>query len=154
MQSALETSLRLVAEHTQNIEGSWWIIGSTAALLSGFTDFDPDDVDLFGSTETMSAFVRSFGVEPASGALHFQFRSMPYQRISLPDTTPIEIMGNLEVVTAGRWHHLSVTTRVEVTGFGTPLWIPSVREQIAIFELFGRPKDLAKAKILKRGLMA
>jgi hypothetical protein len=148
MSPALEKALRLVAEHGSRIEGNWWVIGSTAALLAGYSHFDPDDVDVFGSTETMNAFVKSFGSERFEAPDHHQFRSMPYQRIALPDFTPIEVMGGLEILNNGQWQKLSITTRIEISGFGAPLWIPSVEEQIAIFEMFGRPKDLAKAAVL------
>jgi hypothetical protein len=152
MSSALEKALRLVAKNGAEITGEWWIIGSTAARLSGFDQFEPDDVDVFGNTETMNAFVKSFGCELSKAPDHHQFRSVPYQRITLPETTPIEVMGGLEVCKQQKWQKLSITTRIEISGFGAPLWIPPLEEQIAIFELFGRPKDLAKAVILNNAL--
>jgi hypothetical protein len=148
MSPALEKALRLVAQHGSWLESDWWVIGSTAALLDGNKQFDPDDVDVFGSTETMNAFVKSFGCELSEAPDHHQFRSMPYQRIALPDSTPIEVMGGLEVLNNGQWQKLLITTRIEISGFGAPLWIPTVEEQIAIFEMFGRPKDLEKAAVL------
>ena len=97
----------------------------------------------------MTAFVQSFGFEPVSASSHHQFKSTPYQRIQFPDAVPIEVMGGLEISTGGDWNRLDLKTRLPVSGFGAPLWIPSIEEQIAVFELFGRPKDLAKAKILR-----
>ena len=149
MTSTLEAALRLVAANGANIAGEWWIIGSTAALLAGCHVFEPDDVDVFGSTETMREFVKSFGSEADDAPSHKQFRSMPYQRIHLPHATPIEVIGGLEVLFEGHWQRLLIKSRNEISGFGAPLWIPSVKEQIRIFELFGRPKDLAKAKTLR-----
>ncbi len=149
MPPALAKALQLVAQHGAQIEGDWWIIGSTAGLLAGIEGFIPDDVDLFGSTNVMTAFVKSFGLEPVSSPSHHQFKSTPYQRIKLLDATPIEVMGGLEISTGGDWNRLDLKTRLPVSGFGAPLWIPSIEEQIAVFELFGRLKDLAKAKILR-----
>jgi hypothetical protein len=148
MSPALEKALRLVAVHGSRIEGNWWVIGSIAALLAGSSQFDPDDVDVFGNTETMNAFVKFFGCELSEAPDHHQFRSMPYRRIALPDSTLIEVMGGLEVLNNGQWQKLLITTRIEISGFGAPLWIPAAEEQIAIFEMFGRPKDLAKAAVL------
>jgi hypothetical protein len=149
MEPALEIALRLVAANGSQISDDWWIIGSTAALLAGCDAFEPDDIDLFGSTQAMSAFVKSFGKPAFSGPLHTQFRSMPYQRVIEPAAKPIEVMGGLEVFHGGKWRKLQIKSRVPVAGFGAPLWIPAVEEQIAIFQLFGRPKDLAKATALR-----
>lgn len=151
MPSALENALRLVAQHGQKIEGDWWIIGSTAALLAGFDDFQPADIDLVGSFEVMTAFVEAFGCKPVQTFDHQQFRSNPFQRVQRFGVVPIEVMGGLEVFANGHWNRLVLKTRIEISGFGSSLWIPSVDEQIAVLELFGRPKDLAKAKVMQVG---
>ncbi|MGL4405087.1 MAG: hypothetical protein ACRCT6_04950, partial [Notoacmeibacter sp.] len=117
--------------------------------MAGFNAFDPEDVDLFGSTSVMHSFLQSFGQKTVISPEHHQFRSMPYQRITIPNAKSIEVMGNLRVLTNGLWQPLVLQTRIPVSGFGAPLWIPSVEEQISVFELFGRPKDLEKAKILR-----
>ena len=149
MSRELQKALSLVAARGAQIAGDWWIIGSTAALLSGFNAFEPDDVDLFGHCDVMTAFVRALGHEPVASPNHHQFKSTPYHRIKFPGATPIEVMGGLEVLCAGQWQSLSIKSRVEISGFGAQLWVPSIEEQIAIFHLFGRPKDLAKAAILR-----
>ena len=149
MSPELIKALHLVAKHGAEIQGDWWIIGSTAALLAGVDSFNPDDVDLFGKSEVMTAFLRPFGHEPVSTPNPHQLKSNPYQRITVPNATPIEVMGGLEVFSEGHWRNLVVKTRLKVNGFGAPLWVPSMLEQVTIFEMFGRPKDLAKAAILR-----
>lgn len=97
----------------------------------------------------MSAFVSAFGQESIISTDHQHFRSNPYQRILITDATPIEVMGSLEVFDGMSWQSLQISSRVEIHGFDKPLWIPDTEDQIRIFELFGRPKDLAKAVILR-----
>jgi hypothetical protein len=149
MSPDLTKALVLVAKHCSHIKGEWWIIGSTAARLAGCEAFDPEDVDIFGSTDVLNALLKSFACEKLASATHHQFRSDPYQRISLPGALPIEVMGGLEIFKDGRWNALTLQTRISVSGYGPLLWIPSVQEQITVFERFGRRKDLEKAEILR-----
>ncbi|WP_420961329.1 hypothetical protein [Brucella sp. IR073] len=137
----LERTLAAIAEAAPDGAEDWWIIGSTAMHLSGYTDVAPDDVDIFASRETAMGFLRYWKVEPAVPKTHPQFRSDPFTSIYLPGCLRIELMGNLEVKHGEAWKSLRLVTREKVHG----VYIPSSEEQVAIFRLFGREKDLDKA---------
>lgn len=144
----LVISLRALLEAVADAD-DWWLIGSTAACLSG-ADFTPEDVDVFGSSATMAAIVGHFGGASTTGTSGERFRSQPFCRIAISGGLPIEVMGDLEVKSNEAWDRLRIHSRVAIaTPVGT-VYVPDLDEQVAIFELFGRDKDLAKAAILRR----
>ena len=126
----------------------WWIIGSAALVLSGVVSVIPDDIDVVASGECLHRLLGRMNIAAVKPRQHERFRSNPYQRIVLPGQTPIELMGNLEVDTGGGFQPLVIHGRKKVSIEGMPLFIPPVAEQIEIFRLFGRDKDLAKAALL------
>lgn len=129
--------------------GDWWLIGSTAARLSG-AELVPEDIDVFGSSSAMTAIVTHFGGAWLSGTPGARFRSQPFCRLTVAGGLPIEVMGDLEVKSGEIWQKLRIHSRIAVATEAGTVYIPSLDEQIAIFELFGRDKDLAKAAILRR----
>ena len=58
---------------------------------------------------------------------------------------PLEVMGDLEVMTAEGWRPLQVLDDTIVGFDAHAVRVPTFAEQQRIFTLFGRPKDLAKA---------
>ncbi len=126
----------------------WWLIGSAAAHLSGI-DLEPQDVDVFGGRATIERFLANLGVVTQAGSQSDRFRSTPFQSLSVENGLPLEFMGDLHVRDGDEWHPLRLTTRVSVnTPYGR-VYMPSLAEQKAVFELFGRPKDLAKAAMIR-----
>ena len=62
---------------------------------------------------------------------------------------PVEVMGGLEVVGANGWETVQVDEIVSVNFFGLVMYVPSVTEQLRILKLFGRPKDVQRARLLE-----
>ena len=149
MPPELLLSLRALLNSPLKDAGDWWLIGSTAARLSG-ADLMPEDIDVFGSSAAMTAVVAHFGGASSNGTSGERFRSQPFCRITVPTGLPIEVMGGLEVQSNGIWQKLRIASRIAVATEAGTVYVPSLDEQIAIFELFGRDKDLAKAAILRR----
>ena len=147
--SQLLVSLRALLTSPLKDAGDWWLIGSTAARLSG-ADLVPEDIDVFGPAAAMTAIVNHFGGASLSGTPGERFRSQPFCRLTVADGLPIEVMGDLEVKSEGIWQKLHIESRVAVATPAGTVYVPSLDEQIAIFELFGRDKDLAKAAVLHR----
>jgi hypothetical protein len=124
---------------------TWCLIGSTAALLAG-AEVGVTDVDVLvsrGDAErliTQWASMREEAHEPADAE---RFRSL-FARFRFPGM-PVEIMGGLELngvpVSTGR------LTLVGVDGLAVP--VPSVADQIRIFESLGRNKDRQRAAALR-----
>ena len=126
----------------------WWLIGSTALMLSGI-DVEPQDVDVLASTATINAFIANLGGGVVLGSANERFRSQPFCRVEVEGGLPIELMGDLEVQSRGNWQALEVTTRVPIETETGTVFVPTLDEQAAIFTLFGRPKDLAKAELIR-----
>lgn len=128
----------------------WWIIGSTAAHLAGAPEIVPHDVDVLASVRDVDAFVARHGealdrsTVPADGA---RFRSR-FARFTFAPL-PVELMGALEVDAGDGWQavHVAATRWLDCGGYAVP--VPSRAEQLRLFELFGRDKDLAKARLLR-----
>ncbi|ESQ92969.1 hypothetical protein ABAC460_01590 [Asticcacaulis sp. AC460] len=142
----LEVSLsRIVAAAPD--AGDWWLIGSVAARLLGI-DLEPQDVDVLGSRATIEAFAGNLGGGVVAGSGSDRFRSTPFVRVEIDGGLPVELMGDLHVNSDG-WLPLKVKTRVAVATVAGVVYVPSLTEQAEIFETFGRPKDLEKARLIR-----
>ena len=62
----------------------------------------------------------------------------------------IEVMAGLEVRDGGDWADVQFGSRRPVFIDDTPLFVPDIRDHIALYRLFGRPKDLARVEQLER----
>ncbi|MNY37180.1 hypothetical protein D3C86_1717230 [compost metagenome] len=65
------------------------------------------------------------------------------------NTFDLEVMGDLAVNTQNGWHNLRINEYLTVNIAGLSLRIPTLLEQYRVFKLFGRPKDLHKAQLIK-----
>jgi len=59
-------------------------------------------------------------------------------------------MAGLEVRDGGDWADVQFGSRRPVFVDDTPLFVPDIRDHIALYRLFGRPKDLARVEQLER----
>lgn len=145
----LHAALREIAAAAPPGRDDWWIIGSAALVLAGIDDIEPADVDLLGSTPTIRGFLDGWGVAPPEPKPGQRFRSEHYRRIDRPGALAIETMGDLEVLSDGGWQKVRPETRIAVAIGGATVFIPALPEQLAILRLFGREKDLAKARLVE-----
>ena len=114
--------------------------------LAGVRGLEPPDVDVVSTPDGAAALLDRLGgqvVVAASG----QFRSRVFGK-DLDGPLPIEVMGGLEVATADGWTPVTLHTRRGVASPAGDLWIAEPAEQADICRLFGRPKDLARARPL------
>ena len=147
MTPALAQSLeRIIAAAPEGRD--WWLIGSAAAHLSG-VDLSPADVDIVGGRETIEAFLARLGPANAKPSENGRFRSTPFCCIPVFGGLDIELMADLHVLSSGVWQPLILTTRVTLETEHGLVFVPALTEQVAVFELFGRPKDLAKAAMVR-----
>ena len=128
---------------------TWCLIGSTAALLAG-AEVGVSDVDVLvsrGDAErliTQWASIREEAHEPVDAE---RFRSL-FARFLFPGM-PVEIMGGLELNGTTGWEPVQ-TGRLMLIGVdGMAVPVPSVADQIRIFESFGRNKDRLRATALR-----
>ena len=128
----------------------WWLIGSTAMHLAGEVDAFPHDVDVLTSERDADAFIArhrellEHEYRPADGE---RFRSR-FARFGF-SPLPVELMGGLQVRREGEWLPVRIesTRMIDCAGHSIP--VPTLAEQLRLFEWFGRAKDLDKARGLR-----
>lgn len=127
----------------------WCVIGSTAALLLG-AEVSAADVDVLTSRADAASLMlhwaqrrESSFVPPDAG----QFRSH-FARFRFPGA-PVEVMGALELHVADRWQVVLPGKLVLAGVNGLAVPVPSIEDQIRLFESFGRPKDVQRVAALR-----
>ncbi len=149
MDARLETGLFRLLELLDGEQEPWWIIGSTAMVLSGIEGIVPEDIDVVAEGDMLRRVLAKAGVTEVAPKPHNQFRSNPYARIPVAGGADIEVQGDLELFENGAWTRLNFASRVPVPLGNATLYVPCLDEQVRIFRRFGRAKDLMKAALLK-----
>lgn len=141
----LVETLDRVAQGSEGLAEPWWVFGSAAMALAGVRGLDPPDVDLVTTPTGAAELLERLGgrVVVAGSGL---FRSELFGRC--PGPLPIEVMARLEVATAQGWTPINLRSRRRIAWPGGELWIAEPGEQAEICRLFGRPKDLERARLL------
>lgn len=129
----------------------WVVIGSAACALAGAA-VEVADLDLLTSTADAE---RLIALWPSRLDTHYvpagadRFRSR-FARFMFPGIDmPLEVMGGLALQDADGWQPVQVNKTMHVTVADVAVAIPSCDEQIRILKSFGRPKDLARAELLR-----
>lgn len=125
----------------------WWVIGSTALALSGI-DVAPRDVDVFAASDVIEA-ARAVLDVPAVPSGSDRFRSSPYFQFCPEGGVDIDFMGGLQVCSNGKWIGLQIETVSPLRCGNSTIFLPTLDEQVRILNLFGRPKDLARAALIE-----
>jgi hypothetical protein len=129
---------------------SWCLIGSAAARLLG-AEVGVADIDVLVSRADAQVLAsrwadrRDASYVPADGD---RFRSH-FARFRFPGM-PVELMGGLEHDTDEGWRAVSPGRLVLVGLEGLAVPVPSLDDQIRIFESLGRDKDRVRAGALRR----
>lgn len=150
MSPKLQAGLSELGRLMNDVQSPWWIIGSTALVLSGVANIEPDDIDVVSDGETLRTILHKNSITVEAIDAHPQFRSNPYQRLNVENGTSIELMGDLDVHDGVVFRPLTINTRKTVQACGYEFYIPAIVEQISILRQFGREKDLLKAAILEQ----
>ena len=139
----------LVPELHVHCAEPWCVIGSAGARMLG-AEVDVADVDVLVSRADAATLMahwadrRDHAHAPADGD---RFRSH-FARFRSPGL-PVEVMGGLELHDDAGWQPVSPGKLVLVGLQGLAVPVPSLDEQIRIFESFGRDKDRARAAALR-----
>ena len=142
----LVETLDRVARAGQGLAEPWWIFGSAAMALAGVRRLDPPDVDVMSTADGARVLLARLGGEPVVGGPG-RVRSQVFGKC-LDGPLAIEVMGGFEVATAEGWTPVALRTRRRIAWPAGDLWIAEPAEQAAVCRLFGRPKDLARARML------
>jgi hypothetical protein len=142
--------LALIYPDLQQLENDYFIIGSCAMLLSGLSIPNITDLDLLVSSADADKLKRQWAnrlrnnFNPENGQL---FRSK-FARFDFGELD-VEVMGDLEVNKNNQWQPVLVEQVMGISIEGMKIKTPTLQEQRRIFLLFGREKDLAKAKVIE-----
>lgn len=143
----LQTLVRLREELAQ-CDDDWWIIGSGAVFLHGAQVENIADIDVMLSARDFERLAGRLGFDRTPEGSNELFVSSAYGRWN-ELALPVEFMTGLKVHHAGTWRDVVPATRQRIEHAGTHFFAPEAQELIAILEMFGRPKDSARAAALR-----
>ncbi|MDH6309358.1 hypothetical protein M2451_002756 [Dysgonomonas sp. PFB1-18] len=131
------------------LQDDFFIIGASAAILSGIEIGDTGDIDILSSTADAQRLKQLWDekmvTNPQMKESHLFRSDFARYSFSLMD---IEVMGDLYLCSEGAWKKIEVQ---EYTCFGIDglqIKVPTIAEQIRILDLFGRPKDQQRREII------
>lgn len=146
----LEQTLVMVADLCATAADPWWVISSAAVALHGARVDDVRDVDLLMRGRDARAALKRVGVEPQARRATVLFRSAVFGTWSDPPL-PVEIFAEFDVAGPVGWSRVVPVTRQAVMVGGRTLFVPAAAELKRMLVGFGRPKDLARARLLDLG---
>lgn len=142
--AATSSSLAMLAAAMAPARDPWWIIGSAAVVLHGAAT-TVADIDVLLSVRDADEIDMRLSLAPGGGDENGMFRSSRYGRWREPPL-PVEFMAGLSVRGALA---LQPRSRVARSVGRSTVYVPDLDEVIAILDLFGRPKDMARAALLR-----
>jgi hypothetical protein len=148
----LAATLDALAPALATLRHDWWLIGSGAMALLGLEGLTIGDVDVLAHPDDAKALLASLGCGWAPGEASARFRSGVFGRWT-GAPLGVDVLGDFRVRSNAGWVLVRPVTRLSHQHNGFDFWMPSVAEMIAICELFGRPKDVERAALL-RSLLA
>lgn len=143
----LRQTLAMTIEVMRSARDPWWVISSAAVALHGVAWVEVGDVDVLMSSRDARRAVERLGVAPVDDAPSPMFHSAVFGRWTVPPLV-VEIMADFHVATAEGWIAVVPLTRVPITVEGRVVWVPEREELVAMLRMFGRPKDLERARLL------
>lgn len=147
--AALAQTLGLLAAAVEGAADDWWIIGSTAVVLHGADLPAVKDVDIVMSARDAAALLDRVGAPPEPSASD-RFRSAIFGVWRAPPV-PVEVMGGFHFARNDGWQAVTFATREPVRVGAARLFVPAAGELADLLLAFGRPKDRARAALLRRG---
>ncbi len=149
MKDQILSTLAEATEGLNLLNGDYYIIGSSAIILSGIDVGITHDIDILTNsynsnvlrTEWNDKLVKDPSMKESnlfkSDFACFQFSEMQ-----------IEVLGDLKVFKGNCWVHLDVNDYNVLKLNDMEFKIPTLTEQIQILNLFGRKKDIHRIDII------
>ena len=129
----------------KNLKDNFYIIGSTALLLSDIKIDNISDIDIL-TTENDAEFLRTEWenrIIKNHVLIDSELFSSKFSRNRF-SVLDIEILGGLKINIKGEWTKLEIFEYITVTIDNFDIKIPTLKEQKRILSLFGRKKDIDK----------
>ena len=141
-------TLAALAPILADLEDDWWLFGSAAMILQGAGPIEAGDLDLLISPRDAARLFPRLGLPLRPGTKSDRFHSEIFGRWTVPPLE-VDILANFRVRSDGTWHEVRPKTREPKQLLGSLFYVPSVEELIEYCRLFDRPKDHARALLLK-----
>lgn len=153
MKNQILATLTEASEGLKLLDDDYYIIGSSALILSGIDIGITHDIDILTTSHNSDILQKAWnnklienpGMKESdlfkSNFACFQFRKMQ-----------IEAIGNLNVFKESQWIPLNINDYNIFTLNDLKIKIPTLTEQIRILNLFGRSKDLLRISIINKCL--
>ncbi len=145
----LRDGLIAVGEAARDLGQPWWIFGGAALALYGLTEIHVPDIAVLCAPRNARALLAALDGQVVPDPGEGLFRSAVFGRAH-DQSILIEVMAGLEVRNGGDWAEVGFSSRRRIFVEDTPLFVPDVQDHIALYRLFGRPKDLARVEQLER----
>ncbi len=145
--SDLRETLVMTADAMRDAQDPWWVISSAAVALQGVVPIEVGDVDVLMSVGDARRLMDALGITPIEDGASSLFRSTLFGRWETPPLVA-EIMAGFHVATAAGWTEVLPRTRVPILVEGCVVYMPDRAELAGMLSLFGRPKDLERARFL------
>lgn len=149
MKDRILSTLAEATEGLNLLNGDYYIIGSSAIILSGIDVGITHDIDIltnsYHSNVLRAAWNDKLVKDPPmkeSGLFESDFACFQFSEMQ------IEVLGDLKVFKGDRWVHLDVNDYDIFNLNGLEIKIPTLTEQIRILNLFGRKKDMNRINII------
>ena len=144
----LEQALLRLVDLMSACRDPWCIFGGTAMFLHGYKSAPIADVDVLVSMADGQRLIASNGLENVADGGTSRFRSSILLHPHLGDV-PVEILAGFEIFADGAWQEIQLAERVEARLGTATIFIAGIDDIARIFQLSGRPKDLARLKLLE-----
>lgn len=145
--SDLRETLVMIVDVMRHARDPWWVISSAAVALHGVTPIEVGDVDVLMNVGDARRLMDALGITPIEDGASSLFRSTLFGRWETPPLVA-EIMAGFHVATAAGWTEVLPRTRVPILVEGCVVYMPDRAELAEMLRLFGRPKDLERARLL------
>jgi hypothetical protein len=135
----------------KSLHDDYFIIGSSALVLSGIKIDNTSDIDILMSNKDadfLKEVWRGKIIKDHITKRDDLFRSN-FTRYFF-DNLDVEVMGDLEINKDGQWIPLIIQEYTTFTLKDIEIKTPTLQEQKRIYELFGREKDLEKVKLIEK----
>jgi len=131
----------------QQLQDDYFLIGACALILSDIQIDQTSDIDLLTSSRDAATLKNKWvtHIQNYIPSDQHKFRSN-FARFSF-ELLDVEVMGDLEVYSDNEWKRVMIKNSANYFNSDFEIRIPTLKEQVGILNLFGRPKD--KEKIVK-----
>jgi hypothetical protein len=133
-----------VADALATAQDDWWLIGGAAVALHGL-EIEIADIDVLLGRRDILRMLDKLGVGRHEDTAITRVRSDIWARWTAQPLS-VDLMTGLQVHDGECWRQVEPRTREMLVVEGHELYVPSRSELIDILRLFGRPKDLDRAR--------